>query len=283
MSVPRATSAVRAVRRLARRWLPRRLRAEALRLRGALRDRRAGIAFADGRGSQGDFPYAFEGYRLPMLIYPGQERLAEGKRHNQRIMADALDGARVEPGEVLSLWHRVGRPSAVRGYLDGAAIVGGHLTAEAGGGTCLLSTVLYNAGLLAALEVVERHAHSVDVYGEARYFEPGRDATIEYGVLDLRFRNPHAWPVLLEISSDDTEVHAAFRAPRSDLPAVAIEVEQPEREDGFLSARLLRRVTPPGRDPRVEDLGWSRYGIADGSPRDAPGESQSAALGVSRG
>ena len=94
MSVPRATSAVRASRRLARRWLPRRLRAEALRLRRALRDRRGGIPFADGRGSHADFPYAFEGYRLPMLIYPGQERLAEGKRHNQRLMAEALDGAR---------------------------------------------------------------------------------------------------------------------------------------------------------------------------------------------
>ena len=145
------------------------------------------------------FPHRFEGYRLPLLIYPGQEHLAEGKRHNQRLMASALHGARVEPGEVLSLWRLSGRPSARRGYLEGSAIVDGRITAEAGGAVCLLSTVLYNAGLLAALEIVERHAHSADIYGEARYFELGRDATIEYGVLDVRFRNPHPWPVLLEI------------------------------------------------------------------------------------
>ena len=226
--------------------------------------------------------YAFEGYRLPLEIYPGQEHLADGKRHNQRLMAESLDGARVEPGEVLSLWRRSGRPSTARGYLDGAAIVGGQLMTEAGGATCLLSTVLYNAGLLAALEIVERHAHSVDLYGEARYFELGRDATIDYGVLDLRFRNPHAWPVLLEISSDDAEVHAVFRAPRSDLPAVAIEVEQPEQEGGLLSARTLRHVTRTGRDPRVEDLGWSRYRIAGASPHAAPHEPRSAEPGVSR-
>ena len=169
-------------------------------------------------------------------------------------MASALHGARVEPGEVLSLWRRSGRPSARRGYLEGSAIVDGRITAEAGGAVCLLSTVLYNAGLLAALEIMERHAHSADIYGEARYFELGRDATIEYGVLDLRFRNPHPWPVLLEISADDSQVAAAFRAPTPDLPGVAIEVQQPPAQQaGLLSARTLRQITPPGGAPRVED------------------------------
>ena len=87
-------------------------------------------------------------------------------------------------------------------------------------------------------------AHSVDLYGEARY--------------------------------------SVFRAPRSDLPAVAIEVEQPEQEGGLLSARTLRHVTLTGRDPRVEDLGWSRYRIAGASPRAAPHEPRSAEPGVSR-
>ena len=201
-----------------------------------------------------------------MRIYPGQEHLAEGKRHNQRLMAAALHGARVEPGEVLSLWRLSGRPSARRGYLEGSAIVDGRITAEAGGAVCLLSTVLYNAGLLAALEIVERHAHSADIYGEARYFELGRDATIEYGVLDVRFRNPHPYPVLLDISSDDSEVAAVFRAPTPDLPGVAIEVQQAAvLDEGLLSARTLRHITPPGGAPRVEDLGWSRYRVADAS------------------
>ena len=266
MPSPQAAATVHASRRLARRWIPRRLRAEAAIARRHLRDRRSGLTFAGARDSPDAFPHRFEGYRLPLRIYPGQEHLAAGKRHNQQLMASALHGARVEPGEVLSLWRRSGRPSARRGYLEGSAIVDGRITAEAGGAVCLLSTVLYNAGLLAALEIVERHAHSADIYGEARYFELGRDATIEYGVLDVRFRNPHPWPVLLEISADDSQVAAAFRAPTPDLPGVAIEVQQPPAQQaGLLSARTLRQITPPGGAPRTEDLGWSRYRVPDAS------------------
>ena len=250
------------LRRAARRVLPRRLRAEVAIARRHLRDRRGGVPFATGRGNPVDFPHAFEGYALPMIIYPGQEHLADGKRGNQRMMAAALDGMRVDPGEVLSLWRCTGRPSAARGYMAGAAIVAGELTSEDGGGTCQLSTVLYNAGLLAGLEIVERHAHSADVYGEDRYFEPGRDATIEYGVLDLRFRNPYPFPLLLELTSDDDRVAAAFRAPVANLPAVAIDVEVPPAGDATWSARTLRTVTPPGGQPRHEDLGWSVYRVA---------------------
>ena len=251
------------LRRAARRWLPRRLRAEVAVARRRLRDRRAAIPFATRRGEHSDFPHAFEGYELPMLIYPGQEHLAEGKRHNQRLMAAALDGVRVEPGEVLSLWRCAGRPSARRGYLPGAAIVAGELTAEDGGATCLLSTVLYNAGLLAGLDILERHNHSIDQYGESRYFEPGRDATIEYGVLDLCFRNPHLFAVLLELTADDDRVAAAFRTPTARLPSVDIVVERPPPGDSLWSARTLRTVTPPTGEPRREDLGWSVYRIPD--------------------
>ena len=250
-------------RRIARRWLPRRLRAELALLRRAVRDRRSGVAFALGRGERDAFPCAFEGYELPVIVYPGQERLAEGKRRNQRLMAEALDGARAEPGETFSLWRLAGRPSARRGYLAGAAIVNGRLTAEIGGATCLLSTVLYNAGLLAGLDVEERHAHSVDSYGEARYFEPGRDAAVEYGVLDLRFRNPHPFPVLLAIEADEARVRAAFLAPARDLPRVAIAVEGLATEGRIMRARTFRTVAPTDGPARVEDLGWSRYLVPD--------------------
>lgn len=259
------------LRRAARRWLPRRLRAEVAIARRHLRDRRRAVPFATRRGDASAFPHAFEGYELPMVIYPGQEHLAEGKRHNQELMAAALDGVRVESGEVLSLWRCTGRPSARRGYMAGAAIVAGELTAEDGGGTCEVSTVLYNAGLLAGLDIVERHPHSVDVYGEARYFEPGRDATIEYGVLDLRFRNPHPFPVLLALTADDERVGAVFRAPVPELPRVEVDVEVPPAGDAAWTARTLRTVTPPGGEPRREDLGWSAYRIDAAAGVGAPG------------
>jgi hypothetical protein len=47
------------LRRLARRWLPRRLRAEIAIARRHLRDRRSGEAFATARGEPSAFPHAF--------------------------------------------------------------------------------------------------------------------------------------------------------------------------------------------------------------------------------
>ncbi len=47
------------------------------------------------------------------------------------------------------------------------------------------------------MKIVERHCHSVDSYGDARYFELGRDAAVEYAYLDLRFRNDFPQPLLI--------------------------------------------------------------------------------------
>ena len=260
------------VRRAGRRWLPYRLRAQVAVARREVRDRRSRVVFARRRGDPAAFPHRFPGYELPCVIYPGQERHAAAKRHNQRLMAAALHRVRVDPGQVLSLWRCTGRPSARRGYLPGAVLFEGRIVIGEGGSTCLLSTVLYNAGLLAGLDVVERHAHSTDVYGASRYYELGRDATILYGVLDLRFRNPYPFAVLLDVAVDDARVAAAFRAPVPDLPVVAISVEGPGDEDCGRAAdapprrrrvRTLRTITPPGGAPRSESLGWSEYRIPD--------------------
>ena len=62
-----------------------------------------------------------------------------------------------------------------------------------GGGICQVSTTLYNAVLLAELEVVERHPHSMLV----NYVEPSRDAAIATGLLDFRFKNNYDAPVCI--------------------------------------------------------------------------------------
>ena len=40
-------------------------------------------------------------------------------------------------------------------------------------------------------DIVERHNHS---YG-AGYVDPGRDATVSYGSLDFKFKNPRKYPI----------------------------------------------------------------------------------------
>lgn len=256
-----------------RRWLrtviPAPIRLTIAVLRRGLRDLASGARFAARRDWRGP-RHPFGEYALPMLIYPGQEATAEAKRRNSELIADALDGSVVRPGETWSLWKLAGAPTQAKGYGEAAAIVNGELTTAVGGATCLVSTVVFNAGLLAGLEVVERSQHSIDTYGERRYFELGRDATIEYGYLDLRFRNTFPWPLRLEVQVDPTEVRAAFtaHAPRPFEVQVTVEVDR--SAPGAIEART-RRTT---RGPMLPTQTWiaiSRYrtdlsSSADASP-----------------
>ncbi len=58
-----------------------------------------------------------------------------------------------------------------------------------GGGLCQLSNALYELALRSGFEIVERHAHSQTVPGSAAAI--GRDATVAWQDIDLRFRSLH--------------------------------------------------------------------------------------------
>ncbi len=238
------------LRGLARRYLPVGLRQRIALLRRALRDRRSGVAFAE-MSRPAPWPCEHSSYRGPMIDYPGQRRLALAKRNNQRLLAAALDGAVIGPGETFSLWRRAGPPSIDAGYAEAAAIRAGRLVTELGGATCLLSTVVYNAALLAGLEITERWWHSVDTYGDERYFELGRDAAIVYGYRDLRFRNPFSYAVRLGVAAGANGVHASVTAARPRDFAVELRVSKPVRKP-FSTEWVVDPDLPPGEEIVVE-------------------------------
>ena len=71
-----------------------------------------------------------------------------------------------------------------------------------GGGICQISSTLYNAVLIANLEVTERHPHSHRVY----YVPQDKDATIFYGTYDLKFINNTDRDIKIETSNDNANV-----------------------------------------------------------------------------
>ncbi|NLT29224.1 MAG: VanW family protein, partial [Propionibacterium sp.] len=74
---------------------------------------------------------------------------------------------------------------AANGFVDGYVIQGGVLKKESGGGVSQGATTIFNAAFFAGLEDVEHHPHTL-------YFDrypAGREATVYYGSLDLRFKN----------------------------------------------------------------------------------------------
>ena len=102
----------------------------------------------------------------------------------------------MEPGQIFSFWQLVGEPSARRGYLDGRTLKNGRVEADPGGGLCQLSGILYLLALRGGLEMLERHAHSVDLYSGSTRFAPlGSDATVFWGYMDLRFLNSTDAPI----------------------------------------------------------------------------------------
>jgi vancomycin resistance protein YoaR len=99
--------------------------------------------------------------------------------------ADLMDDTLVLPGKTFSMNKEVGERTGARGFAQGYVISGGKLQVDFGGGVSQLATTTFNAMFFAGLEDVEHHPHSFYI---SRYPE-GREATVAWGVKDLRFRN----------------------------------------------------------------------------------------------
>jgi vancomycin resistance protein VanW len=197
-------------RRLARRVLPLGLRQALAHARRAVRDRVAGVRFGRMRGG-GGWPAWVE---IAQPVMPSAT--LEAKLANLRLGASRIDGSMVEAGGCWSFWDRVGRPSARRGFARGRNLVDGRLVIQTGGGLCQLSGLIHHLALSSGLEVSERHAHSIDIYREDERFTPlGADATVVWGVKDLRLRNPHPFPVAITCAVEGDRVVARLR---SELP-----------------------------------------------------------------
>ena len=184
------------IRQIARRFVPHALRLLAAQTRRRVRDRLSGqrSLFATVEGpNPGTQAHCFS-ISQPIR----QTAHYEGKLHNLQRAAKILDGITIPPGKILSFWHLVGEPSARNGFQLGRAIRGDVLSADIGGGLCQISGLIYELGLRAGLAIVERHAHTQDLYTpESRFAPLGLDATIVWGFKDLRLRNDFAQAVTL--------------------------------------------------------------------------------------
>jgi vancomycin resistance protein YoaR len=98
------------------------------------------------------------------------------------------------PGETFSFNQVVGKRTVEDGYKDAKIYENGKVVDGLAGGICQISSTLYNAVLLANLEIVERTNHSYT----SSYVPAGRDATVVYGVKDFQFKNTRSYPIKIE-------------------------------------------------------------------------------------
>jgi len=105
----------------------------------------------------------------------------------QKSAAD-INGIILKPGETLSFNRLIGPADKEDGYKESTIIANGQFIKGYGGGVCQVSTTLYNAALLANLQIMERYNHSI--YGKPTSYVPlGQDAAVFYGYKDLKFKN----------------------------------------------------------------------------------------------
>ncbi|HEU4388426.1 MAG TPA: VanW family protein [Blastocatellia bacterium] len=136
--------------------------------------------------------------------------LTAGKVRNLRIATRRLNGVEIPSGAIFSFWAHIGRPSRFKGYVVGRELREGCIIPTIGGGLCQLSNALYDAALTTGLEIVERHAHTQVIPGSLA--ESGRDATVFWNYVDLRFRSDEALRIEAEV--DEQFLRVRFRASR---------------------------------------------------------------------
>ncbi|GEM_PF-654765 len=135
------------------------------------------------------FPHCWSQFQTPIPYSPNAPETNQNRRHNVQLACDRIQGLQLQPGQIFSFWHRVPRPTVAQGFRAGPAFRRGQIVQEVGGGLCLVSTNLFNSLLGAGCQVLERHNHSIDPYGDRRFFPQGQDATVYYGYKDLVLRN----------------------------------------------------------------------------------------------
>jgi vancomycin resistance protein YoaR len=113
--------------------------------------------------------------------------------HNIGLIAAAVDGSLVRPGEVFSMNAATGERTAAKGYRTAHVIQNGEIVDGLGGGVCQAGTTMFNAAFFAGLPVPERRNHSLHI----SHYPMGRDATLDWPGTDLKFRNDSPYGIYI--------------------------------------------------------------------------------------
>ncbi|NLB18585.1 MAG: hypothetical protein GX825_07660 [Syntrophomonadaceae bacterium] len=140
---------------------------------------------------------------------------------NLKIAAQALNGVIIMPDQVFSFNTAVGPRELSTGYKEALVILQNEFTPGIGGGICQVSSTLYNAVLMANLEIVERYNHSVAV----DYVPTGLDATVVYKSRDFRFKNNFDFPIFIKTTVQSGKLNVQIMGQKEE-PKLVVKLER---------------------------------------------------------
>lgn len=119
---------------------------------------------------------------------------SEARSTNIRVATSSINGKVLMPGESFSFNEVVGERTKERGYKEAGVIINQQLDSGLGGGICQVSSTLYNALLGGNIKTTERIHHTFP----SSYVGMGLDATVDWGNIDLKFKNTFDYPIYIE-------------------------------------------------------------------------------------
>jgi len=131
--------------------------------------------------------------------------------HNVQLVAHLVDHKLIAPGTTFSFNRATGARTAARGFLDAPVIINGELQTGLGGGVCQVSTTVFNAAYEAGLPITARTNHALYI----SHYPLGRDATVDYPDVDLKFVNDTGhWLLLRTFVGSSSLVVALYGTPQ---------------------------------------------------------------------
>lgn len=204
--------------------------------------------------------------------YPASRYRVNNIGKSARLINNTL----VKPGETFSMNEVLGPRTIARGWMAGGAIDGGKVVQRMGGGISQTTTTTFNAIFFAGLEDVYHKPHSL-------YFNRypmGREATLDYYSVDMKFRNDSKYGVLMQAFTNNPRVggrgtvtvrvwstkvydvkasqpvRSAFRSPggvvRDNSPVCS-----PQSAMSGFTVRYNRRFYQGGKLVRTEPFTWT--------------------------
>ena len=182
--------------------------------------------------------------------------------------AHYLNDTIVMPGATFSMNDTVKERTVANGYTKGFIIgPGGQFREDLGGGVSTATTAMWTAAFYSNMTRVEQRAHSFWI---SRY-RPGLEATVSWGSLDMRWKNPLKTAVLVKASITNSSVTVTLYGTKTfdDIQAVSspmrnirpygiVYSQDPGcvAQDGVqgFDITVTRKVTRAGQKTTTEDF-----------------------------
>ncbi|MEV4423451.1 VanW family protein, partial [Patulibacter sp. NPDC049589] len=157
---------------------------------------------------------------------------------NIRQMARTVDGTVIAPGQQFSLNGITGERTKAKGYVEAPFISDNRIEPSIGGGVSQFSTTMYNAAYFAGLQIDAHQPHSLYI---DRY-PPGRESTLNFPDIDMRWTNDTDAPVLIRTSYDDAGVTVTLYGDNGGRRVTAKAGDREKADGGDFQITVTRTI-----------------------------------------